>query len=201
MAFTKFGKKFTAGRQAGKREYAEHHDGADDYAGPTSDEAKHSAIPGFEPALKERIFCFANAFAKENVGESWREREGNDERRHDCEDVAQSERSKETTLKACQCKNRKKNERDDERGKDYRAANFKGGVKDNGEYFAGADRLARLAFTKPAKNIFHVNDGVVHNFPESDCKSAKSNGVNGDAKFLQHDDCGQKRQRYGGQGD
>src|SRR5438309_392460 len=66
---------------------ADHHHGPDDQPGPAREKAEHAAVAGLEPALQAGFLGLAHAFVKEEIGKRRRERERDQQRGHDGQNV------------------------------------------------------------------------------------------------------------------
>ena len=52
-----------------------------------------------------------------------------------------------------------------------------------------------MIFPKPAQNVFHVDNRVIHDFADGDCQSTEGQGIEADSETVQDNDRAQQGQR------
>ncbi len=130
MAFAEVGQQFAADeRQPRDRSNAHHGHHGDDGARPAGNETQHAAVAGLQPVLETRFVGLLHAPVEEQKRQRGRERQRDQQRGHDGQDVAQRQRRKKAALQPGERQHRQEDQRDDERGIDDRAPHFERGAQ------------------------------------------------------------------------
>ncbi len=114
-------------------------------------------------------------------------------------DIRKCKRCKHSPFKAAQAKQRHKHQNNNQRGKHNRISDFARSFENN---LDDRFRLGRLGvLLQPAKDVFHIHDGIVHQFPDGNRQPAERHGVDAQSKIVHSQDCGDERERNGSQTD
>ena len=115
------------------------------------------------------------------------------------DDGGNGDRGKKPSLDAAQSEQRNENEDDQHGGVEDRRPHFGRSQGDNLEFWFGL--LGGGIFPEASKDIFHIDDGVVHHHTDGDGKAAEGHGVYGKPEKVEDNNGHRQRQRNGCQGD
>src|SRR5262245_51658529 len=155
-----------------------------------------SACPihdGRAPVMHDSAVALASLVGKQDHAKCRRDRQRDEERSENCQDVGKSERSEQPSGDAGQCNDGQEHQDDGKARIDDGAAYFQGSVEDDAGGRTGARILPVLA--QPADDVLNVDHGIIDHLADRDCESAQSHGVECYAERRQDDHGGKKRKR------
>ena len=201
-AFVEGRQKFAAEeRHLGQRGEEEHADGGEDEPGFGEGPDEQAGLGGLDQAHQPGILLVGHAphFGQQVGGERGGDGERHEERGDDRDDAGDAERGEDAALDTAEGEQRDEHEHDDDRGDDDGIAHFAGGLEDDLQRGRGVRLRAILA--EAAENIFHVHDGVVHQFADGDSEAAERHGVDRETEIIEHDGRHEHRDRNRGERD
>ena len=161
--------------------HARHGDSAHDDRrhGGNQDRLRHAQAeaddPGrqpFQPPQHEALLLAVGdaGIGQQPIGQHRRYGQGNHQRGQDRDDIGDSQGREQPPLHPAQGKQRNEHQHDNQRAEDDGVANLRTGLKHDQQ---GRLRIGALTvLAQPAEDVFHVHDGVVHQFADGHGQAA-----------------------------